>query len=88
MTFTPFGQPKQILTRGGAAPIGSAQALRVPPGHPEGYLEGFATLYHDAAEIIRGREGMVPGIDEGLAGMRFIDGCVRSSSDNGAWVKI
>jgi len=86
MTFTPFGQPKQVLTRGGAAPIGAEQALRVPPGHPEGYLEGFATIYKEAAAIIRGKGGMAPGIADGLAGMRFIQACIESSSAGSDWV--
>jgi len=88
MTFTPFGQPKQLLTRGGASPIGSSQSLRVPPGHPEGYLEGFATIYKEAAQMIRGVKALAPGIEDGLLGMQFIDACVRSSADNGAWVKL
>lgn len=88
MTYTPFGEPKQILTRGGAQKIGSAQSLRLPPGHPEGYLEGFATLYREAASVIRGDEGggLLPDIEDGLAGMRFIAACVDSSADDGAWI--
>eukprot|EP00903_Cladosiphon_okamuranus_P001215 g1213.t1 len=93
--FTPFGAPKQILTRGGAGMLGSiAAATRIPPGHPEGYLEGFANLYKDAADVIRahsqGKSGehLVPGISDGLAGVRFIDACVRSSARNAAWVKL
>src|SRR3569832_1674145 len=48
--FTPYGQPKQLLTRGGAGALGdAARVTRVPTGHPEGYLEGFATIYAEAA---------------------------------------
>lgn len=86
MTFTPFGQPKQLLTRGGAAPIGSEQSLRVPPGHPEGYLEGFATIYREAAAMIRGGPALAPGIEDGLAGMRFISASIESSAADGAWI--
>lgn len=92
---TPFGEPKRIITRGGAGMSESiAPATRIPPGHPEGYLEGFANLYKDAAEAIRAhRNGtaaasLVPGIADGLAGVRFIDACVRSSAKNSAWVKL
>ena len=97
LTFTPFGTPKQILTRGGA---GSSDAgrriLRVPPGHPEGYLEGFATLYWDAAALVRHAdqgadlpEGVhVPDISDGLEGMRFISACIASNLANGAWTPL
>lgn len=55
--YTPFGKPKQLLTRGGAGMLDSiASATRVPPGHPEGYLEGFANLYKDAADAIRAHQ--------------------------------
>ena len=93
--YTPFGKPKQLLTRGGAGMLDSiASATRVPPGHPEGYLEGFANLYKDAADAIRAYQSgkdassLVPGITDGLAGVRFVDACVRSSAKNAAWVKL
>jgi predicted dehydrogenase len=93
--FTPFGEPKRLLTRGGAGTGAAAARLtRVPAGHPEGYLEGFANIYSEAAAAIRARQAGVepdpavtfPGIREGLAGIAFIDACVRSSRKNAAWV--
>ncbi|MFN4169947.1 MAG: gfo/Idh/MocA family oxidoreductase, partial [Pannonibacter phragmitetus] len=52
--FTPFGEPRRRLTRGGAGTGPAAAAVtRVPSGHPEGYLEAFATLYREAAVAIR-----------------------------------
>ncbi|WP_422021705.1 Gfo/Idh/MocA family protein [Roseibium sp.] len=95
LQYSPFGEPAQRLTRGGAGMLASiAPTTRIPPGHPEGYLEGFANLYREAADAIRGhREGkstqtLLPGIKEGLAGVEFVDACVRSSAKNTAWVKL
>ncbi|MGA0564567.1 Gfo/Idh/MocA family protein [Ancylobacter sp. VNQ12] len=95
--FTPFGQPRRLLTRGGAG-VGEAAArvTRTPPGHPEGYLEGFANIYAEAARAIRARqagealpEGVIyPTLADGLAGMRFIEACVQSSRRNAAWVTL
>ena len=51
--FTAFGKPKQLITRGGAgAGDAAARLSRTPPGHPEGYLEGFANIYSEAAQAI------------------------------------
>ncbi|MPZ08759.1 MAG: gfo/Idh/MocA family oxidoreductase [Kiloniellaceae bacterium] len=95
--FTPFGQPKRLLTRGSGAVGDSATRLtRVPAGHPEGYLEGFANIYAEAAAAIRAvRSGnpipaavQFPTIEAGLEGMRFIDACVRSSSRDAVWVDL
>lgn len=89
MTFARFGEPKQIITRGGAGLGGDAgQWTRIPPGHPEGYLEGFANLYTDAADLILGQgDGAhLPGIEAGMDGMWFIDACQRSSAADGAWI--
>lgn len=92
---TPLGQPKRLITRGGAgAGAAAARVSRVPPGHPEGYLEGFATIYSEAARAIRARQaGGAPEADvvfptaaDGVAGVAFVDACVRSSRRNGAWV--
>jgi predicted dehydrogenase len=92
----PLGQPKYRLTRGGAGTRAeAARVTRVPPGHPEGYLEGFANIYAEAARaIIARRDGAAldpavtfPGLKEGVEGVAFVDACVRSSARNGAWVK-
>ena len=43
--YTPYGESKRLITRGGAGSnAASARVTRVPPGHPEGYLEGFANI--------------------------------------------
>ncbi|MDA8869875.1 Gfo/Idh/MocA family oxidoreductase [Rhizobiaceae bacterium] len=93
--FTPLGEPKRLLTRNGAgATDGNTSASRIPAGHPEGYLEGFANIYGEAADaIIAARDGrhldtLAPGIEAGLSGMRFVDACVRSSKRNAAWADL
>ncbi len=95
--FTPFGKPTQLLTRGGAgASAHAARVSRTPGGHPEGYLEGFANIYAEAARAIRAnREGkqpasevIYPTVQDGLAGVRFVDACVRSSTRNAAWIDL
>jgi predicted dehydrogenase len=89
MTFAPLGEAKRILTRGGAGlGGGSNQFTRIPPGHPEGYLEGFATIYSDAADLIAGTGdgALLPGIEAGLDGMWFIGACQESSQRGNVWV--
>ena len=94
---TPFGELKRVITRNGSGSGDAATRIsRVPPGHPEGYLEGFANIYSEAAEaIVAHREGkeiaaevMYPTIKDGLKGVEFIDACVRSSARNAAWVRV
>ena len=54
---------------------------RTPAGHPEGYLEAFANLYRDFAEVLRGGTAtLLPGAAEGLRSMAFIDTAVRASA--------
>lgn len=94
---TPLGAPRYRLSRGGAGTgDAAARVTRVPAGHPEGYLEGFANIYAEAARaIIARRDGVAvdgavsfPGLKEGLEGVAFVDACVRSSGKNGAWTKL
>lgn len=94
---TPFGEPKQLITRNGSgAGDAAGRVSRIPPGHPEGYLEGFANIYTEAAEaIIAARDGLAapegvvyPTVYDGLKGVQFVSACVKSSARNAAWVKL
>lgn len=94
---SPLGEPRRLLTRMGAGTGENANRVsRVPPGHPEGYLEGFANIYTEAARAIEARRTGAqldkavhyPGLADGLAGMAFIDACVRSSKRGGRWVTL
>ena len=96
LRYTPYGQPPQLIRRGGAgADAVAGRVTRIPAGHPEGYLEGFANIYSDVAELLSARlEGrdpdpaatLVPTVQDGVAGVRFIEAVVESSRKNGAWV--
>ena len=95
--FTVFGEPTQKLTRGGSASTPASQRLlRAPAGHPEGYIEGFSNIYAEAATAIRAANNgaicsadvVFPGIREGFEGMAFIDACVKSSIEDGMWMKL
>ncbi|SHJ32591.1 Predicted dehydrogenase [Palleronia salina] len=96
--FTPQGESTRRITRNGPeASEASTSVSRIPPGHPEGYLEGFANIYTEAAAAIRAVQGgesrdavmgKLPGIRAGLEGMAFIRACVASSKGNAAWTKI
>ncbi|MFC3725208.1 Gfo/Idh/MocA family protein [Neoaquamicrobium sediminum] len=96
--YTPFGEEKRLITRGGAgAGPSAARVSRIPAGHPEGYLEGFANIYAEAARAIRAmrRKGdkmpkdvVFPTVEDGVEGVAFVEACVKSSKKNGAWTKL
>jgi predicted dehydrogenase len=95
LCFTPLGQQPRLITRGGpGSGAAAAQATRIPAGHPEGYLEGFAQIYRDVAEQIQARwQGRapdplactVPTVEDGARGMKFIEAVVESSRADGRW---
>jgi len=97
LRFAPFGQPPRLINRGshGAGPE-AGRVTRVPSGHPEGYLEGFANLYTEISRAIRAaRDGrkpdpavMFPTVEDGLVGMEFVEAAVASSKQGGVWVKV
>ncbi len=95
--YTPLGEPKRLITRAGAGSDEAAgRVSRVPPGHPEGYLEGFANIYTEAARAIRATQNkesadaevIYPTVQDGVKGVAFVDACVRSSKRNSAWTKL
>jgi predicted dehydrogenase len=93
LNFTAISQATQILSRGGPS-IGdiASAASRIPAGHPEGFLEGFATLYSDIADLILGKvsieNSLVPTVEDGLRGMQFVDAAVKSNKADSSWVKL
>ena len=96
--LTPYGEPPRLIRRNGAGSLPVvAHASRVPAGHPEGYLEGFAQLYRDFADQLTARierrspdpaSLLVPGIEAGVRGMRFITAAVASSRADAAWTAL
>lgn len=96
--YAPFGEPPRTIIRSGpGADAAAAHASRIPGGHPEGYLEGFAQIYADAAELIMARlekrapdpaATVVPTVRTGVRGVRFIHAAVRSSAADAAWVRL
>ncbi|MGI9487267.1 MAG: Gfo/Idh/MocA family protein [Geminicoccaceae bacterium] len=97
LTFTPLSEAPRLITRGGPGSGDSAgRVTRIPPGHPEGYLEGFSNIYADVAELISAQAErrdpdpdalLVPGVRDGFDGMAFITAAVESSHRGGVWVE-
>jgi predicted dehydrogenase len=93
-----YGEPRQTLTRGqGYLSEAAKSCTRVPTGHPEGYLEAFATIYCDVARAIRRyidgkpmktEEYEFPTVYDGLRGMQFVAGAVESANQGARWVKL
>jgi predicted dehydrogenase len=97
LMHSPFGEATRVISRAtGAANAEAARVTRIPAGHPEGYLEGFATIYTEAAHAIRAaRSGgkpdpavHFPTIDDGVKGVAFIEAAVKSSAKGGVWVRL
>ncbi len=90
--LSPFGHPTEIVTRASPAVLPAGQRVtRIPPGHPEGYLEAFATIYAEIAAAIRSEANEAvtfPGIADGVAGVAFIEAALRSSENGAAWVRL
>jgi predicted dehydrogenase len=89
-------QPLRILRSGVGQPWlceAASQRMRLPAGHPEGYLEAMANLYGDFANAIRGEvvghdAPGVPGIDVGLRGMAFIETVIANHRGDAKWTEL
>ena len=89
-------KPSQVVRTGvGGFSPAAAGSMRIPAGHPEGYLEAFANLYVDFANQVREFDNsdryvnpanIIPGIDDAIRGMAFIENCVAASQSNEGWL--
>lgn len=89
--FSPLNQPRQRITRRDDwFSDGTGASVRVPPGHPEGYLEGFANLYQAlAADVATASQGgWLPDVSTGVDGLKFIAATLRSDQSNGVWTPL
>lgn len=94
------GQPHKIYTRDPNAPFmndAGKAACRLPSGHPEAFFEAFANVYRAAYDAMvsraegkqfETRDTIYPNVYDGVEGMVFIQQCVASSKENGAWLPL
>ncbi len=94
------GRPHQLYTRDPNAPFlgdAASAACRLPSGHPEAFFEAFANVYRSAYDDICARSAgqpfervntIYPNVNDGVEGMYFIQQCVASSHDGGAWLPL
>jgi predicted dehydrogenase len=98
LMFKPLGAPSEIRTPNGPGTLPlSARASRIVAGHPEGFHEGFANLYSDAAEAIAARRSGTsadplalhfPNAADGVKGVAFVEAAITSSLSDGAWTPV
>ena len=100
LTLRRNGQPHSIYTRDPNAPYmndAGKAACRLPSGHPEAFFEAFANIYRSTYDAIIARatggswekvNTIYPNVNDGVEGMYFIQQCVASSAENGAWLPL
>lgn len=94
----PIDGPARVLTRG--APWlhpAARRAGRIPPGHPEGFIEAFANVYLGVAAAIRAHargeradplEADYPTVEDGARGVRFIEAVLASARSTQKWTAV
>jgi predicted dehydrogenase len=97
LTWSPLGDAPRLIRRGTTSMNDAGQRVnRIPAGHPEGYLEAFATIYSEAATAIVARRTAsppdpaltFPTIEDGFAGVAMVDAVLRSSAAGAVWVPV
>jgi predicted dehydrogenase len=99
LVHAPVDGPRRTLTRNSAGLSEAARrACRLPPGHPEGFIEAFANLYQGIAADLRLRaahgrpataqEAEYPRIADGVRGVRFIEKTVASAASHQKWTPL
>lgn len=95
------GPTQEYRTAVGESSPYVAANIRTPAGHPEGYIEAFANIYQnfvkqiqsyragDISDVLEANQAFdVPGIDEAIQGMNFIESVVKASQSNDKWHKL
>lgn len=90
-------RPKEMIRAGtGNLSVAASAACRLPAGHPEGFLEGFANIYRNVSGALRckmaGRKIPkslldFPDVGDGVRGMAFLEAVVASSKQS-KWKKL
>lgn len=92
LEFLQEGKPLQLLTPGHDYNLPLArEAAKLPPGHPEGFIDAMGNIYRGVAKAINGQPvdpGAYPGIDAGVRGMRFVEAVIQSSRVGNVWVPV
>lgn len=93
-------RPMEVVRAGTNSPClskAALKALRLPSGHPEGFIEGFANVYHNFALALRRRlEGKrplseqldFPTVEDGVRGMAFVEALLRNARTPRKWTKM
>lgn len=94
------GSPLNVYTRDPHAPFMNAAgsgACRLPSGHPEAFFEAFGNVYRNAYDAMTARalgekfektDTVYPNVNDGVEGMYFIQQCVASGKQGGAWLPL
>lgn len=93
LEMTSLDGDRRLITRGGDRSPDATNATRLPPGHPEGFIEAFANLYRGVCDAIEARRdgrndasNLTPTADDGLRGVRFVERCVQSAQLGSGWI--
>jgi predicted dehydrogenase len=84
--------PTQVLHAGSSYLSEAGRGVsRLPPSHPEGFIEALANLYRDYAVAIRVGTPLdhsrVPGIDAGVRGLSFVAAALAANG-TGSWLPL
>jgi hypothetical protein len=92
LVYLQEGKPLTVFKPGHDFNLPAArEASKLPPGHPEGFIDAMGNLYRGVAKAINGQPvdpGAYPGIDAGVRGMRFVEAVLKSSRGGNVWVTV
>ncbi len=95
LLFKQLDAPTQIFRAGQQYLSASAKHnIRLPAGHPEGYIEAFANIYRNfAVSLLTTMQGITPTeedadfptVADGVRGMKFLETVIASGKSEQKW---